>query len=330
MKTGASGALRTVSPAFAPLLAPLLALLLVLLLAPSAGSTQAADGTLALVEVAPGVHVHSGRQQNWAPSNRGDVANLGFIVGTRCVAVIDTGGTPEIGTALRAAIARTTPVPVCYVITTHAHPDHILGSRAFAAARPAPRFVGHARLGAALTARGPFYLAALARDFGVAAAPELIVYPDLAVDEELELDLGDRVLSLRAWPTAHTDHDLTVLDRQTRTLFAGDLLFVGHLPVLDGRLLGWLEVMTELGRLELARVVPGHGPVSNDWPGVLAPQRRYLEALRDDTRAALKRGQTIGEAVKTMGGHAAGEWLLSDEFHRRNLTAAYAELEWED
>lgn len=304
--------------------------ILATLCAATAVAAHAAGDTPDFVEVAPGVHVHAGRQQNWAPANRGDVANLGFVVGTRCVAVIDSGGTPALGVALRAAIARTTAVPVCYVINTHAHPDHILGNHAFAAARPAPRFVGHARLSAALTARGPFYLAALARDFGTAAPPELIVYPDIGVEHELEIDLGGRRLALRAWPTAHTDHDLTVLDRQTRTLFAGDLLFIGHLPVLDGRLLGWLEAMAALAQLDVARVVPGHGPVGSDWPGAMAPQLHYLETLRDQTRAAIRRGQTIGDAVKTIGTEAGAGWLLTDEFHPRNVTAAYAELEWED
>ena len=77
------------------------------------------------------------------------MANLGFVVGSRCVAVIDTGGTPAVGLALRAAVQRTTPLPVCYVINTHAHPDHMLGNIAFAdAAEPAPRFVASANYSA--------------------------------------------------------------------------------------------------------------------------------------------------------------------------------------
>ena len=77
---------------------------------------------LAVTQEAPGVYVHVGAVEDWTPEHRGDVANLGFVVGKRCVAVIDTGGTPQVGLALRAAIERETPLPVCYVINTHAHP----------------------------------------------------------------------------------------------------------------------------------------------------------------------------------------------------------------
>ena len=44
------------------------------------------------------------------------------------------------------------------------------------------------------------------------------------------------MLALRAHPPAHTDHDLSLVDGATRTLWAGDLLFVGRIPSLDGNL----------------------------------------------------------------------------------------------
>ena len=91
----------------------------------------------------------------------------------------------------------------------------------------------------------------------------------------MTLDLGSRTLTLRAWPAAHSDNDLTVFDEQTRTLFAGDLVFLSHIPVLDGSIRGWLAVIDELGDLSAQRVVPGHGAVS-EWPAALADQRRYL------------------------------------------------------
>lgn len=279
--------------------------------------------------LAPGVYVHRGALEEWGPSNGGDVANTAVVLGSRCAAVIDSGGTEAVGRQLLVALKRLTPLPVCYVINTHAHPDHVFGNAAFAALQPAPRFVGHRRLPAALAARGPTYLNALQRDFGAGAATAArLIAPDLLVDDRLELDLGDRRLSLRAWPTAHTDADLSVLDETTRTLFLGDLLFVDHTPVVDGRLKGWLAVLDELRGWPVERVLPGHGAPSSDWPGALDAQQRYLRALQADVRQALKDGLTLGQAVARIAPDRAG-WRLLDAFHARNVTAAYAELEWE-
>jgi len=283
---------------------------------------------LAVTEVAPGVYMHAGLVEDWLPSNAGDIANLGFVIGSRCVAVIDTGGTPQLGQRWRAAIERTTRLPICFVIDTHAHPDHVLGNAAFAG--PDTRFVASAKFNAALAARERYFLNSLARDFGVSVAHGAVVYPTLAVEGTRELDLGDRVLVLKAWPTAHTDNDLTVYDRRTRTLFASDLLFTQHIPVVDGNLRGWLAVMQDLAAIDATRVIPGHGPISNDWPAALKPQQEYLEALRRETRAAIKAGKTLPQAVDSVGMAAASDWQLTDRFHRRNVTAAFAELEWED
>ena len=283
---------------------------------------------LSVAEVAPGVHVHTGVVEDWSPENGGDVANLGFVVGSRCVAVIDTGGTPQLGVRWRAAVERATRLPVCFVFDTHAHPDHVLGNAAFAG--PDTRFVASAKFNAAMAAREPYFLRALERDFGISVAHDAMVYPTLAVDGTREFDLGDRVLVAQSWPTSHTDNDLTVYDRNTRTLFASDLLFVQHIPVVDGKLRGWLRTMPQLERMDAALVVPGHGPTRSGGPDAWKPQQEYLEALLRQTRAALKSGKTLSQAVDSVAVEAASRWQLAERFHRRNVTAAFAELEWED
>jgi quinoprotein relay system zinc metallohydrolase 2 len=297
-------------------------------LAPVAQSA-AADQALPMTPVAEGVFVHFGAQEDSGPGNLGDIANIGFIVGGRCVAVIDTGGTAQTGRRLRAAVAGTAPgKPVCYVINTHVHPDHIFGNAAFR--EPGTVFVGHAKLPAAMAARGGNYLRALQRDFQEAAAASEVVPPTLLVQDSMELDLGGRVLILRAWPTAHTDNDLTVYDSRSGTLWLSDLLFVERIPVVDGSIRGWLALHPRLAGLDARRVVPGHGRVDGSFRGALAAQERYLRVVSDGVRAAIKSGRTLPQAVADVGASEKGRWLLFESFNPRNVTAAYAELEWED
>jgi quinoprotein relay system zinc metallohydrolase 2 len=291
-------------------------------------ATQGDDGPLSMQQVAPGVYVHFGAEEVSNAQNHGDIANIGFVVGARCVAVIDSGGSIRIGERLRLAVQAATAEPVCYVINTHMHPDHVLGNAAFRKGATPPVFVGHSRLASALAVRGAIYRRALLRDSGENLAEDEIVLPTLQVTEPLELDLGERKLLLRAWPTAHTDNDLTVFDATTGTLWLADLLFVDHTPVVDGSLRGWLAVMAEIGLLQPRRVVCGHG-TPTDWRQALAAQERYLRLLLDETRSAIAAGRSLSEAVDSVGATEKGRWLLFDEFHRRNVTAAFAELEWE-
>lgn len=283
---------------------------------------------LQLAQIAPGIYVHQGKHLLPNPENRGEIANIGFIVGERCVAVIDTGGSPGQGRELREVITQLTPVPVCFVINTHMHPDHVYGNAAFK--QPGISFVGHHKLGAALATRAPFYRDKATRDLGFSLTSEDFVFPDREVRDTLDLDLGNRLLTLTAHRAAHTDNDLTVFDHQTATLWAADLLFVDHTPVIDGSLNGWIDVLDRLKRVPAKRVIAGHGPITNDWPAAATPEERYLRLLRDEIRQALKTHRTMEQAMETVGQSERGAWLLFDEFHKRNVATAFAELEWED
>jgi quinoprotein relay system zinc metallohydrolase 2 len=278
-------------------------------------------------EIAPGNYVHYGSFDERSPANLGDNANIGFIVGKKCVLAVDAGGSLPVGRALREAIRRNTPLPVCYVVLTHVHPDHFFGAAAFLDDHP--QFIAHENYPAQLAARSRSYLNSLQRDLGAAAAGSEIVRPTLLVGQRLELDLGGRTVVVQAWPPAHTDDDLTVFDSATRTLWLSDLLFVGHTPVIDGTITGFLAVMQDLRVIAADHYVPGHGRSNLPWPQPLDAQQRYLTVILDETRAAIRNRRTIQQATDEVGLSEAGNWAAFDLFHRRNVTAAYAELEWE-
>ncbi|MBR0931449.1 quinoprotein relay system zinc metallohydrolase 2 [Bradyrhizobium diazoefficiens] len=288
---------------------------------------RAATAELPVSEVATGIFVHSGAIALMTRENEGDIANVGFIVGDDAVAVIDTGGSLREGEALLAAVRARTPKPIRYVINTHGHPDHVFGNAAFVAGDTV--FVGHSKLPQALATRGPYYLDNFRRIMGSELIdPVKIIAPTLLVSDTMTLDLGSRRLSLRAWRTGHSDSDVSVYDETTKTLFAGDLVFLRHIPVMDGSIRGWLDTLKELQTIPAQRVVPGHGPVS-EWPAALTDERRYLSTLLSDVRVLNKNGEPIRAAADKAAAEERPRWELFGDYNARNATAAFSEIEWE-
>jgi quinoprotein relay system zinc metallohydrolase 2 len=295
------------------------------LLLPAAGGFSGALAAAPFREVAEGIFVRFGLHEEVTAANCGAIANIGFIVGDDSVAVIDSGTTLRQGRELRDAVAAVTDKPISHLVTTHVHFDHCFGHGAFA---DLPiRSLGHRNLPRALAERGSFYLK-LVTDTCPDAAGTVVVPPNQTISDRMEIDLGRRKLTLTAWPTAHTNTDVTVFDTKTATLWSGDLIFDGRLPTLDGSVNGWLAVLDDLLPQEVRRVVPGHGPVS-DGRAALAAERAYLETLRDGVRQALREGLDIPATLARFGEANPQGWEVFEHNHGRNIVTAYTELEWE-
>ena len=290
------------------------------------GLLRASPAASAWTEVAPGLHVRRGALEDATPANGDAIANTAFIVGRDAVAVFDPGGSLADGERLRTAIRQRTALPVSHVILSHDHPDHIFGAGAFSAERPI--FVGHARLPAALAARGDYYRKRLDSILGDGQAGP-VVMPGLLVADRLTIELGGRTLALTAHRPAHTDCDLSLLDAQTGTLLAGDLLFVDRVPSLDGDLAGWLAVLAALRADGATHAVPGHGPALVEWPAASADLERYLTVLQRETRQAVARAVPIDQAARQVAQSERGRWALFDDYNGHNVIEAYRAIEWE-
>jgi quinoprotein relay system zinc metallohydrolase 2 len=290
-------------------------------------TTHAQAAPLPVKEVADGIYVHQGVHEDLSEGYHGDISNIGFVIGSKGVAVIDTGGDLKVGRQLHEAIRKITPLPVLYVINTHVHPDHIFGNAAFVQDKAI--FVGHAKLADAMERRKDTYMRINTEWLGADFAGSELIKPTLTVQDKLSLDLGDRKLELAAYPAAHTSTDITVLDTRTSTLWTGDLLFVERTPSIDGDLKGWLAVIDQLKSIPALQAIPGHGPVVKDWKAALDNEQRYLSTLLTDIRANIKKGGTMEQAMGSAAASEKNNWVLFGIVNRRNVNTVYPGLEWE-
>ena len=293
--------------------------------------------TSAFVEAAPlamenlgdGVYVHHGVHEDMSEGYHADICNLSFIVGSKGIAVIDTGGSLKTGQALHEAIRQISDLPILYIINTHVHPDHIFGNAAFV--QDKATFIGHEKLPDAMERRRENYLRINQQWLGEAFAGSEIIKPSVLVKNTLTLDLGDRSLLLTAYPTAHTNTDLTVFDNKSATLWTGDLLFVDRTPSIDGDIKGWLAVINELKNNDAEHAIPGHSGLLKDsnWKQQLNNEERYLWTLLNDVRASIKKGEVMEKAMGTAAASERSYWQLFDIVNRRNVNNIYPALEWQ-
>jgi quinoprotein relay system zinc metallohydrolase 2 len=302
--------------------------ILTLFFVTSCSASQAKHPSVGILEdIGDGIYVHYGEHLDIDTGYQGDICNLSVVVGSKGVAVIDTGGSLKVGQQLRAAISEVTKLPILYVINTHVHPDHIFGNAAFIADKPT--FVGHEKLGEAMQLRTEAYATLNERYLGEDAKGSDIVIPTMTVKTSLELDLGDRVLTLTAYPVAHTNTDITVIDSKSKTLFAGDLLFIERTPVVEGDIKGLMTTLGKLKTEDVKQVVPGHGPHSKDWKQAIDNELHYLNVLITDIRTAIENDVGLEKTMDTAAASEKDKWILFNVANRRNVITIYPALEWE-
>jgi glyoxylase-like metal-dependent hydrolase (beta-lactamase superfamily II) len=249
------------------------------------------------------------------------VPNIGVIGGTHSVLVVETGMGPRNGEKVLAFATEYAKGRRLYLTTTHFHPEHAFGAQVFAG--EATYLVNSAQA-ADLAGKGPGYLE-MFRGLGAPIARQLegveLVTPGTVYDDAYELDLGGRVVQLRATGRAHSKGDQVVTVPDAGVLFTGDLVEAGQFSIFpwfppydtDVSGLRWIEVMRRLVATDPDVVVPGHGDISG--PRLLADVRDYLELLRVETwrrRDSAMSEETIVAEVKALMIERHPEWVGQD------------------
>ena len=285
------------------------------------GLHQVADDTFAWLQPDGG----------WGWSNAGLVASADGSV------LVDTLFDLHLTRAMLDAMRAQVPAAhhIDTVVNTHANGDHcygnslleaegaaIIASAASAAemADVAPSaLAGLVSAGASLGPGGA-YAARIFSPFDFEGiAP---VHPTRTFTGTMTLDAGTPIELLEVGP-AHTRGDVVAYLPARGVVFTGDIVFNGGHPIVWSDLPGWIRACDALLALDVAVVVPGHGPVAD--LGVVRFLQQYLRDVEGEARARYERGMSVVDAARDLHGSMPPSWQSLGDAERIvvNVAAAY-------
>jgi glyoxylase-like metal-dependent hydrolase (beta-lactamase superfamily II) len=224
-------------------------------------------------------------------ANKGFMSNAGFVVTGDGVVVFDALGTPALGRAMVAAIAKVTPQPIRRVVVSHYHADHIYGLQALKAAG-AQVWAHRKAQGYLASPQATERLVQRRNDlFPWVDENTVIVAPDVWLDGDSEFRMGGLTFRILYSHGAHSPEDVMMYVVEDKLLFAGDLIFAGRVPFVgNADSAGWLKALDTMISISPVVVIPGHGPASRDVARDLTLTRDYLAYLR----------KTMGDAASDL------------------------------
>lgn len=252
------------------------------------------------------------------------VPNVGFVVGSRGVLVIDTGMGPRNGKVVAAEAQKLAPGHQLYLVTTHVHPEHDLGAEAFPQQtkmiRSADQEKDIAQYG--LSMANTF----IARS---TVNAELLTganfrTADIHFDKSYDLDLGGVAVRILAMGPNHTRGDTAVWVPSDRVLFSGDVAMKG-LPSFaspDSSVKQWLASLQTFAALKPAIVVPSHGPIGD--ASYVTGYQSLLTTVRDRTAALKRQGKSLDEVTSTLTAELKPKYADTNRLAGA-IRAAYAE-----
>ncbi len=258
-----------------------------------------------LHEIGDGVWAYLQPDGGWGWSNAGLISGAdgsSLLVDT----LFDLRLTAEMLEAMRKATSAAEHITT--VVNTHANGDHCYGnallggSEIIATTRcaeemlqlPPSTMAAMLQSADALGAAGPF-LQRIFSPFSFEDVP--LVVPTRTFDEQLDLQVGDRAVSLIEVGPAHTAGDAVVHLVDEGIVFTGDILFHGGHPIVwSGPVAHWVAACDRILALEPTVVIPGHGPVAS--PSALVDLKDYFELLTVEARIRFDAGLTPLEAAR--------------------------------
>jgi cyclase len=238
-------------------------------------------------------------------------ANVGFVVTSEGVILIDTPLLPDDARLWRSEIERRTGQRIIYIVNTDHHRGHILGNQYF----PTATVIAHEFAWKNMNSYGDSFrtrLLNLYRERMPEAVEEWeqyleITLPRITFTDRTLLFKGDQEIHLIPLG-GHTQATTVVYLPRDKVLFAGDLVITDRPPFLSQSDTGqWLQALTYLRKLRYDVLVPGHGELC----GKEATERmsEFLRLVRRRVRSAYRSGMSKSDTTRSLQ-YLLNEWPI--------------------
>lgn len=246
------------------------------------------------------------------------------ILTTQGAVLIDTLLYPEETLQIRQFVQDRLNTAVRYVINTHHHADHSLGTCLFEGAE----VIAHRRCYELLNTRGRESLARMQQNAADMAYLE-VVLPHVVFDERLTLNVGNKTLQL--WHTpGHSADCIVCYVEDEQVLFGADtVMSIPHF--VDGSYEALIESLESLRGRSYENIIQGHGEVvlRGEVEHKLKEDINYLKKLQAAVDRAVATSSTTAKLEKALDNikvEACGKSriLLNGAVHQLHRSNVYA------
>ena len=238
--------------------------------------------------------------------------NVAVQVGWEGVMLVDSGGPGETE-RLMEAVAALTPLPVRYIVNTHADADVVAGNGPIVEAAggtrgPRPRQVGgtqgNQNAGVQIVSHENALLSMI-QGTGLPAMSGDALPASVFFGAKKEFFANGEAVQVIHVPAAHTDGDVIVVFRASDVIATGDVYNTTRYPEIDlargGSIQGVLDALNlvvdlaipERNQMGGTRVIPGDGRLSNESDVV--EYRDMATIIRDRVRDMAADGMSLAE-----------------------------------
>jgi glyoxylase-like metal-dependent hydrolase (beta-lactamase superfamily II) len=271
-----------------------------------------------VTEVAPGVWF---RKTKWEPTFIG--CNQGWVIFEDFVLVIDANF-PNQAEEIIPLIRKTTDKPIRYVFDTHYHGDHADGNPVFA--EIGATAIASENAFEEFETKGAAWFASQKQEKPQEYGRLAYKKPAMFFPKKLVIEDSTQRVELLHFAHGHTKGDAVAWLPRHGILFTGDSCLNGPFNYTgDGDTASWIGALTEMRKLPIKTICPGHGEMSDIT--LIDKQRRYFVELRQYIADAIAGGRSLDQIKKSIDFPWYKEWTgVSVATRVENIEHVFKEL----